>query len=137
MDIEIIETGTALDYPGAAISPASRVAGLVYTAGIIGIDPAGGALVGADIREQAEQALANARSVLGAAGCDLADVVMVQVFLADITRDLAVFNGIYARWFPVHQPPRYAIGATLAWPELAVELHMVAAGRDNPHVGNP
>ncbi len=96
--MEIIKT----DKAPAAIGPYSQAIcadTLVFTSGQIPLDPASGALVGADIREQAKAALENLRNVLEAAGSDCAHVVKTTCFLSDIA-DFAAFNEVYAVYFP-------------------------------------
>jgi 2-iminobutanoate/2-iminopropanoate deaminase len=65
---------------------------------------------GSDVRQRsfAEEVRGTIRTVeeaLGLAGCTLADVVDVQVWLRD-ARDFAEFNRIYAEYFQSSQPVR-------------------------------
>jgi enamine deaminase RidA (YjgF/YER057c/UK114 family) len=126
VSVELVHVGNALDYVGYPISAASRAGGLIHTAGIVPFDPETGTLVEGPFELQARRVLDNLGLVLEAAGSSLDRIVMLQVILADIAGDLAAFNGVYADVFPTYHPPRYAIGAALAWPELRVELYAVA-----------
>ena len=77
MPRQIIQT----DEAPAAIGPYSQgtIAGdFVFTAGQIALDPQSGEVVGEDAAAQTRQALQNARAVIAAAGCSLADVVKVE-----------------------------------------------------------
>ena len=63
---------------------------------------------GSDVRERsfADEVRGTIRTVeeaLGLAGCTLADVVDVQVWLRD-ARDFSEFNRIYAEYFQANQP---------------------------------
>jgi 2-iminobutanoate/2-iminopropanoate deaminase len=65
---------------------------------------------GSDVRQRsfADEVRGTIRTVeeaLGLAGCTLADVVDVQVWLRD-ARDFPEFNRIYAEYFQVNQPAR-------------------------------
>ena len=65
-----------------AIGPYSQAVladGWLYCSGQIPLDPATGAIVGADAAAQAERVLANLRAVVEAAGGTLADAVKVTV----------------------------------------------------------
>ena len=69
--------------------------------------------------------LENLKTVLAAAGTSLANVVKVNVYLADIN-DFKAMNTVYRQYFPEDQPARSTVGAPLARPELLVEIEMVA-----------
>ena len=60
------------------------------------------------------------------AGCSLADVVKVTVFLTDMSL-WPKLNEVYREYFPKDPPARSALGVNgLALPELLVELECVA-----------
>ena len=84
----------------AAIGPYSQAistGNMVFTSGQIPLDPATGAMVGTDIRSQAEQVMKNLKQVLEAAGSSFDQVVKTTCFLADIA-DFAAFNEVYAAY---------------------------------------
>lgn len=109
-------------------SQAVRAGNLLFLSGQLGIDPATGQLVPGGIAAETRQALENCRAVLAAAGRSLADVVQVQVMLADIA-DYAAMNHVYATFFPAHPPARAAY-AVAALPRGArVEILMTAIAR--------
>lgn len=130
MTRQIVRLGNALDYPGLPISAASKVGNLVFTSGIVALDPVSGDVVPGGIVEQARQSLQNVETVLEGAGASLGDIIMIKVFLSDIESDLAPFNAVYGEFFSDNHPPRYAVGVRLAWPILKVELHAVAHVKD-------
>jgi 2-iminobutanoate/2-iminopropanoate deaminase len=112
----------------ASYSQAIRAGDNLYLAGQIGLDPATRQLVPGGLPAEARQALNNCRAVLEAAGFTLADVVQVQVYLADIN-DYELFNQTYAGFFPNPQPAR-AVVAVAALPRGArVEILMTAVRR--------
>lgn len=130
MTRQIVRLDNALDYPGHPISAASKVGNLIFTSGVVALDPVSGEVVPGGVAEQARQSLQNVEAVLAAAGASLDDIIMMKVFLSDIESDLAPFNAVYGEFFPNNHPPRYAVGVTLAWPILKVELHAVAQVKD-------
>ena len=71
----------------AAIGPYSQAIeanGFVFASGQLPIDPATGNFPEGGIKEQTRQSLTNAKSILEAAGTDLAHVVKTTVFLSDM-----------------------------------------------------
>jgi 2-aminomuconate deaminase len=63
-----------------------------------------GNIIAYDITAQTHAVIKNLTTVLHAAGCTLADLVDVSVFLADIN-DFAEFNSVYAQYFSFANPP--------------------------------
>lgn len=99
--------------PGApaAIGPYSqavRAGPHLWLAGQIGIDPATGQLVPGGIEAETRRALENLEAVLAAAGLSPADVVAVQVYLADLD-DFAAMNAVYAAVFDAAPPARATV----------------------------
>jgi len=115
----------------SAVGPYSQgiaAAGLVFTAGQIGLDPATGKFVPGGVVEQARRALDNARAVVEAGGATLADVVKVTVFLTDMG-DFAAFNEVYREFFTADYPARSAVGVAALPVGALVEVEMIAAAR--------
>lgn len=109
----------------ASYSQAIQVGDTLYLAGQIGLDPATRQLVPGGLQAEARRTLDNCRAVLEAAGFTLADVVQVQVFLADVG-DYDAFNQVYGGYFPPPAPARAAV-AVAALPRGArVEVVMTA-----------
>jgi 2-iminobutanoate/2-iminopropanoate deaminase len=112
----------------ASYSQAIEVGKTLYLSGQVGLDPATGQLVPGGLQAEARRALDNCKAILEAAGYTLADVVQVQVFLADVN-DYAAFNEVYAGYFPAPAPARAAV-AVAALPRGArVEVLMTAVRR--------
>ena len=112
----------------AAIGPYSQAivcGGLVFTSGQIPLDPATGAVVGADIRAQAEQVMKNLAAVLEAAGSSLAGAVKTTCYLADMA-DFAVFNEVYAAYFTTN-PARSCVAVKTLPKGVLVEVEVVAS----------
>ena len=95
----------------AAIGPYSQavqVGNSLYISGQLGIDPATGQIVPSGIVAETNQALENVKAIIAKAHFSLADVVYVQVFLADIN-DFAEMNKVYASFFTEPFPARAVI----------------------------
>ena len=76
----------ATDKAPAAIGPYSQaieVNGMVYTSGIIPVDPATGNIPEGSVA-QAEQAFTNLKNLLEAAGTDISQVVKTTVFIKEM-----------------------------------------------------
>ena len=94
---EIISTNKA----PAAIGPYSqavKVGNLLFTSGMIPIDPATNTLVEGGIEVQAERALENVKALLEASGSSMDKVVKTVVFIKNMD-DFAKVNEIYAKYF--------------------------------------
>lgn len=118
----------ATDRAPRAIGPYSqaiRAAGLVYTAGQIGLDPATGELVAAGVEAETRQVLENLRQVLLAAGSRLELVLKTTVFLRDMA-DFQKMNAIYATYFPANPPARSTVAVAGLPKGAAVEIECVA-----------
>ena len=109
--------------PAAPFSPVVVSGEMVYTAGQVGHDEAGGIVAGG-IVEQTRRAFENLRLCLEAAGCSFEDVVKVNGYLADL-EDFASYNDVYRDLFREPYPARTTVGAALA-PGLLVEVEAVA-----------
>ena len=112
-----------LAIPKAPYSPVVISGDHVFTAGQVGFDETG-ELVPGGIAEQTRQALENVRSCLRAAGCELADVVKVTAFLADLS-EFAGYNDVYGGYFDAPYPARTTVQAGLP-AGLLVEIEAVA-----------
>ena len=112
----------------AAIGPYSQAiksGDTLYLSGQIGMDPATGELVSADVKEQAAQALANMKAILAEAGATPANVSKVTVFIVDMA-DFQTVNAVYAETFGSEPPARSCV-AVAALPKGArVEIEATA-----------
>jgi 2-iminobutanoate/2-iminopropanoate deaminase len=115
------------DLAPAAIGPyaqAIRHGDLVFTSGSIPLR-ADGSLVDGDVVAQTEQVFDNLSAVLSAAGSDLARVLKVTVFLADMG-DFAAMNGVYARRMGGATPARSTVEVARLPRDVRVEIECIA-----------
>lgn len=110
--------------PGAIgpYSQALATGNLVFASGQLPIDPATGKMP-EDIKDQARQAILNAKAILEAAGSGLDKVVKASVFLADL-KDFAAMNEVYASFFSQPYPARscYQVAALPLGAKVEVEV---------------
>lgn len=92
---------------------------LVFLSGQGPVDPQTGKLVLGEFRAQAERTLTNVGTLLEAAGATWADVVQVNVFIADQAH-FATFNEVYAQFVQEPYPARSTIEACLGQMGLQV-----------------
>jgi enamine deaminase RidA (YjgF/YER057c/UK114 family) len=80
-----------------------------------------------DITEQTREVLASLDESLAAAGSDRRHLLMVTIYLADIT-ELDRFNAVWDAWVPAGSAPvRACVQAALANPGYRLELQIMAA----------
>lgn len=72
----------------------------------------GGEVVTGGIIAQTEQVIENMKTVLALAGCTLADVIKVTVWLDD-PRDFSSFNSVFEKHFIDHPPARSTVQSRL------------------------
>ena len=112
----------------AAVGPYSQAMDcgeFVFCSGQIPLVPETGLMVTGGIEEQARQMFANIKAVLNAAGLDFGNVVKTTVFMTDLTQ-FAVFNGIYAEYFPENPPARSCVEVSKLPKGALVECEVVA-----------
>ena len=97
-----------------------------YLSGMLGIDPASGALAGDDVESQAKQALENVKTVLDELGLTMDAVLKTTVFLADLN-DFGSVNAIYADFFGADYPARSCVQVARLPMDALVEVEAVAA----------
>lgn len=113
----------------AAIGPYSQAIvanGLVYTAGVIPIDPETKQVAGSDIQAQAERVLTSLKGLLDDAGSSLDQVVKTTCFLQDLN-DFPAFNEVYATFFSGEAAPARSTVEVAKLPMgVLVEIEAVA-----------
>jgi len=117
---------------------ARRVGDLLYLSGIGPRTPGTDEIPGGPVRDaegkrraydiaaQTRQAIANVRTILEASGSSLERVRDVTVFLIDMDRDFAAFNGVWGEYFAAIAPTRTTVAVTALPTPIAVELKVVA-----------
>jgi len=88
------------------IYPVIVANGFVYLSGLPPFDPSTGDIKPQSFERQAELVLAQMKLCLEAAGSSLGDVVKCNVYCTPDPWHFAIFNDIYARYFPADSPAR-------------------------------
>ena len=117
----------ATDKAPAAIGPYSQaieVNGMVYTSGIIPVDPATGNIPEGFVA-QAEQAFLNMKNLLEAAGTDISQVVKTTVFIKEMN-DFGAINEVYAKYFTEPYPSRSCVEVARLPKDVMLEIEAIA-----------
>ena len=121
---EIIST----DKAPAAIGPYSqavKVGNLLFTSGMIPIDPESNTLVEGGIEVQAERALQNVKALLEASGTSMDKVVKTVVFIKNMD-DFAKVDEIYAKYFTSDFPARSCVEVARLPKDVLIEMEAIA-----------
>lgn len=116
------------DKAPAAIGPYSQaieVNGMVYTSGVIPVNPATGELVAGTAAEQARQAFCNLKALLEASGSAMEKVVKTVVFIKDMN-EFGAINEVYAEYFPEPYPARSCVEVARLPKDVAIEIEAIA-----------
>lgn len=123
-----MKTIIATDKAPAAIGPYSqavKVGNLLFTSGMIPIDPATNTLVEGGIEVQAERALMNVKALLEESGSSLDKVVKTVVFIKNMN-DFAKVNEIYAKYFTKDFPARSCVEVARLPKDVLIEMEAIA-----------
>ncbi|MFV0343675.1 MAG: RidA family protein [Anaerocolumna sp.] len=121
---EIISTTKA----PAAIGPYSQavsINNLVYTSGVIPINPADGTVVEGGMKEQADRVLSNLSALLESCGSSLDKVIKTTVFIKDMN-EFAALNEVYATYFTGDYPARSCVEVARLPKDVLVEIEAIA-----------
>ena len=114
--------------PVAPYSHAVERDGWLFITGQLATDPDDDSRPMPDgIEAQTRKVMDNLQRVLSGLGSDLAQVVMVRVFLTAFERDYAPFNDIYRGYFGSGRlPARTTVGVTALARGGLIEIDMIA-----------
>lgn len=116
------------DKAPAAIGPYSQaieVNGMVFTSGVIPVDPQTG-VIPATIEEQANQAFSNLRNLIEASGATIDKVIKTTVFIKEMN-DFGKINEIYATYFKEPFPARSCVEVARLPKNVMLEVEAVVA----------
>ena len=111
--------------PLGPYSHAVRAGDLVFVSGQAALNPETNQLEAGAAAAQTRRVLENIRTILQAAGADLADVVKCGVFLADI-QEFSEMNQVYAECFGESKPARTTAEVGLPHKDMKVLIDCVA-----------
>jgi len=125
--LEVVQSDAA----PAAVGPYSqaiRHEQTLYLSGQIGLLPGEGRLIDDTLAGQAGQVMRNLQAVLKAGGCELSDIIKVNIFLTDMA-DFPELNGLYATWLGEHRPARATVAVAALPLGARVEMDVIARCR--------
>jgi len=111
-----------------AIGPYSQAVvanGFVFVSGQIPINPITGGVIDGDIKEQTKQVMENAKAILAAAGCTMANIVRATIYCKNIA-DFAVINEVYGGYFPSEPPARSTVEVARLPKDANIEMDFIA-----------
>ncbi len=112
----------------AAIGPYSQavlVNGMLFTSGVIPIDPETNILVQGDVETQARQAIGNLKNLIEASGSSMEKVVKTTVFIKDMN-DFGKINDIYKEFFTSDFPARSCVEVARLPKDVLIEIEAIA-----------
>ena len=115
------------DKAPAAIGPYSQaieVNGMVYTSGVIPVNPATGEIP-EGAAAQAEQAIGNLAALLKEAGTSAENVIKTTVFIKNM-EDFRTVNEIYAKYFTGVFPARSCVEVARLPKDVLIEIEAIA-----------
>ena len=115
------------DKAPAAIGPYSQaieVNNMVYTSGVIPVNPATGEIP-EGVEAQAEQVFVNMEGLLEAAGTCMENVIKTTVFIKEMN-DFAKINEVYAKHFTGTFPARSCVEVARLPKDVLLEVEAIA-----------
>lgn len=115
------------DRAPSAIGPYSQaieINGMVYTSGVIPVDPSTGA-VAQGVEAQAEQAFQNLINLVEAAGSKAENIIKTTVFIKEMN-DFSTINEIYKKYFKEPFPARSCVEVARLPKDVLLEIEAVA-----------
>jgi len=116
------------DKAPSAIGPYSQAVSsgpFIFVSGQLGLNPETGEMASEDITGQAKQAIENMFNIVKAAGCNISNIMSVDVFMTEIN-NFAVFNEIYQEYFESHKPARAVVGVSQLPKGALIEIKCLA-----------
>ena len=124
MEKKIIATDKAPQAIGP-YSQAVEAGDLIFTSGVIPIDPATGELCTGDVKEQATLAISSLKALVEAAGSDIDHVVKTVVFIKNMD-DFGAINEVYSTFFKKDCPARSCVEVARLPKDVLIEIEAVA-----------
>ncbi len=121
-----MKTIISTDKAPTAIGPYSqavRTGNLVFTSGVIPVDPQTGVIPEGAVN-QAEQAISNLKNLLAESGCAMSDVIKTTVFIKNMD-DFSNINEVYAKYFEQPFPARSCVEVARLPKDVLIEIEAI------------
>lgn len=115
------------DKAPSAIGPYSQaieINSMVYTSGVIPVDPATG-VVAEGVEAQAEQAFKNICNLVEASGSKVENIIKTTVFIKEMN-DFGKINEIYKKYFKEPFPARSCVEVARLPKDVLLEIEAIA-----------
>ena len=115
------------DKAPSAIGPYSQaieINGMVYTSGVIPVDPATG-VAAEGVEAQAEQAFKNICNLVEASGSKVENIIKTTVFIKEMN-DFGKINEIYKKYFKEPFPARSCVEVARLPKDVLLEIEAIA-----------
>ncbi len=115
------------DKAPSAIGPYSQaieINGMVYTSGVIPVDPATG-VVAEGVEAQAEQAFKNICNLVEASGSKVENIIKTTVFIKEMNY-FGKINEIYKKYFKEPFPARSCVEVARLPKDVLLEIEAIA-----------
>jgi 2-iminobutanoate/2-iminopropanoate deaminase len=109
------------------IYPVTRSGGFIFLSGLPPFEPGTGEIKRLPFERQADLVLAQMRDCLEAAGSALSQVLKCNAYCTPEPSHFALFNDVYARYFPIESPARIFLQVPGFPGPFDVEIDCVAA----------
>ncbi len=122
-----MKTVLSTDRAPQAIGPYSQAIehnGMIYTSGIIPVDPKTGEIA-TTVTNAAKQVFENLSHLLEDAGSGMDKVIKTTVFIANM-EDFAAINEVYATYFPEPYPARSCVEVARLPKDVLLEVEAIA-----------
>lgn len=117
----------ATDKAPSAIGPYSQaieINGMVYTSGVIPVNPATG-VIPEGVEAQANQAFLNLCNLVEASGSKVENIVKTTVFIKEM-KDFGTINEIYKKYFKEPFPARSCVEVARLPKDVLLEVEAIA-----------
>ena len=122
--MEYVATNNAPNAIGP-YSQAIEVNGMVFTSGVIPVNPATG-VIPEGVEAQATQAFTNLTNLVEASGAAMSQVVKTTVFIKEMN-DFGKINEIYAKFFKEPYPSRSCVEVARLPKDVLLEVEAIVA----------
>lgn len=115
------------DKAPAAIGPYSQaieVNGMVFTSGVIPVEPSTGEVVEGGVEAQANQAFKNLCNLVEASGAKVENIIKTTVFIKEMN-DFGKINEIYKQYFKEPFPARSCVEVARLPKDVLLEIEAI------------